>query len=86
MFYYVLHFPLLHLLAVGVCYARYGDAHWMFESARLDQYPISQPPGWGFSLPIVYLIWALVVVALFPACRWFAALKRRRADWWLAYL
>ena len=86
MFYYVLHFPLIHLLAVVVCYARYGDAHWMFESARLDQYPFTQPPGWGFSLPVVYLTWALVVLVMFPACRWFAALKQRRADWWLTYL
>ena len=86
MFYYVLHFPLIHLLAVVVCYARYGDAHWMFESARLDQYPFTQPPGWGFSLPFVYLTWALVVLVMFPACRWFAALKQRRADWWLTYL
>jgi uncharacterized membrane protein len=86
MFYYVLHFPLIHLLAVGVCYAQYGDAHWMFESARLDQYPITPPPGWGFSLPFVYLTWALVVLVMFPACRWFAALKQRRSDCWLAYL
>ena len=25
LFYYVLHFTLIHLLAVGVCYARYRD-------------------------------------------------------------
>jgi hypothetical protein len=35
---------------------------------------------------VVYLIWVLVVVALYPACRWFAALKQRRSDSWLSYL
>jgi uncharacterized membrane protein len=29
---------------------------------------------------------ALVVATLYPACRWFAAVKRRRSDWWLSYL
>lgn len=86
MFYYLLHVPLIHLLAVIVCYAHYGQAHWMFESPGFGQYPFTPPPGWGFSLPIVYLVWAFVVLALYPLCRWFAALKQRRADPWLSYL
>ena len=32
MFYYLLHIPLIHLLAIIVCFARYGQVHWMFES------------------------------------------------------
>jgi len=86
MFYFLLHLPLIHLLAVAVCYVRYGDAHWMFESPTLANYPFTRPPGWGFPLPAVYLVWALVVIALYPLCVWFAALKRRRTDWWLSYL
>ena len=39
MFYYLLHFPLIHLLAVAVCYARYGQVHWMFESPTIAQFP-----------------------------------------------
>src|SRR5579863_641289 len=85
MFYYLLHIPLIHLLAVVVCYARYGQVHWMFESPTLGQFPITPPPEWGFSLPIVYLVWAVVVLALYPLCRWFAALKQRRSDAWLSY-
>ena len=86
MFYYILHPLLLHLLAVGICYARYGAVHWMFESPSVDRFPITPPPGWGFSLPIVYLIWVSVVVALYPLCRWYGALKQRRSDVWLSYL
>ncbi|MGA9307224.1 MAG: heparan-alpha-glucosaminide N-acetyltransferase domain-containing protein [Candidatus Sulfotelmatobacter sp.] len=85
MFYYLLHIPLIHLLAVAVCYARYGQVHWMFESPTLRQFPITPPPGWGYSLPIVYLIWAVVVITLYPLCRWFAGLKQRRSDAWLSY-
>jgi uncharacterized membrane protein len=86
MFYYVLHFTLIHVLAVITCYVRYGSAHWMFESPDLGHYPFSAPPGWGYSLPIVYLVWAFVVVAMYPLCWWFAALKQRRSDAWLSYL
>jgi uncharacterized membrane protein len=86
LFYYVLHFALIHLLAVVTCYVRYGSAHWMFESPDLGHYPFSPPPGWGYSLPVVYLVWALVVVTMYPLCRWFAGLKQRRSDAWLSYL
>jgi uncharacterized membrane protein len=86
MFYFLAHMPLIHLLAVVVCFARYGAVHWMFESPTIGQFPITPPPGWGFSLPVVYLIWAFVVIALYPLCRWFARLKRRRSDAWLSYI
>ena len=86
MFYYMLHFALIHLLAVVVCLARYGSAHWMTESPDLGNYPFTPPPGWGFGLPVVYVVWGLVVVLMYPLCRWFAGVKRRRSEAWLSYL
>jgi uncharacterized membrane protein len=86
LFYYVGHFLLIHVLAVATCYLRYGSAHWMFESPDIAHYPFTAPPGWGFSLPVVYIAWAVVVAAMYPFCRWFAALKQRRNDAWLSYL
>jgi uncharacterized membrane protein len=85
LFYYVLHFALIHLLAVATCYARYGAAHWMFESPDLGHYPFTPPPGWGFSLPVVYLVWAIVVATMYPLCRWYAGVKQRRNSPWLSY-
>src|SRR3984957_5936303 len=85
MFYYLLHIPLIHLLAIAVCYSRYGQVNWMFESPSLGEFPITQPPGWGYSLPVVYLVWAVVVATLYPLCRWFAGVKRRRSDAWISY-
>lgn len=86
LFYFIVHLPLIHLLAVVTCYLRYGDAHWMFESPTLDRYPFTQPPGWGYSLPIVYALWALVVLMLYPLCVWFARYKRAHHSAWLSYL
>ncbi len=86
LFYYVLHFALIHAMAVVVTYVQHGAVHWMFESPNLDNYPFTPPPGWGFPLPIVYAVWASVVVVMYPLCVWFGALKRRRKDVWLSYL
>jgi uncharacterized membrane protein len=86
MFYYLLHFALIHVLAVLICYARYGHIHWMFESPDLAHFPVTQPPGWGLTLPLVYLIWAVVVIAMYPLCRWHSALKQRSNNPWLSYL
>jgi uncharacterized membrane protein len=86
LFYFLGHLTLIHAAAVVVCLFRYGDAHWMFESSRLDQYPFTQPPDWAFGLPVVYLVWLLVVLAMFPLCVWFAGVKQRGRSPWLSYL
>jgi uncharacterized membrane protein len=86
MFYYLLHFAFIHLLAVVICYARYQHVHWMFESPDLAHFPITQPPGWGLTLPLVYLLWAFVVLAMYPLCRWYAAVKQRSSNPMLSYL
>jgi uncharacterized membrane protein len=49
-------------------------------------FPITQPPGWGLALPLVYLIWAIVVVTMYPLCRWYASLKQRSSNPWLSYI
>ena len=57
-------------------------------SSRLPwtTFRFTAPPGWGFSLPTIYLVWVVVVVMLYPLCLWFARLKQRRTDAWLSYL
>ncbi|WP_246031143.1 DUF1624 domain-containing protein [Rhodanobacter lindaniclasticus] len=86
LFFYVLHFFLIHLLAVAASWWRYGRVSEMFESPDLAHFPFSQPSGWGASVPVLYLIWLAVLVLMFPLCRWYAGVKRRRTDWWLSYL
>ena len=86
MFYYLLHFALIHVLAVIICYARYGHIHWMFESPDLAQYPVTFPPSWGLTLPLVYFIWTFVVIAMYPLCRWYARVKQRSSNTLLSYL
>jgi uncharacterized membrane protein len=80
LFYYVIHIPLIHALAIVFAIVKYGPAvSELFKSGK-------PPEDYGYSLPVVYLIWVGVVLALYPVCRWFANAKRRRRDAWLSYL
>jgi uncharacterized membrane protein len=81
LFYYLLHLPLIHGLAVLLSFSKYGKASWLYGSS-----PAPRPPGYGYDLPVVYLVWIAAVLILYPVCRWFAEVKRRRRDAWLSYL
>jgi uncharacterized membrane protein len=86
LFFYVLHIFLIHLLAVVASYVRYGEVSEVFRSPDLGHFPFSAPPDWNLGLPFVYLVWVVVVIALYPLCRWYAGLRQRRRAWWLSYL
>ncbi len=85
-FFFLLHIPLIHLIALTACYVRYQHVHWMFESPSIAQFPFTAPPGWGLPLTGVYLLWGCVLIALYPLSDWFARLKQRRTDVWLRYV
>jgi hypothetical protein len=44
------------------------------------------PEGYTWSLALLYLVWAVAVIILYFACRWFAELKARRTDAWLRFV
>jgi uncharacterized membrane protein len=77
LFFYVLHLPVIHLVALGFAFARYDDVGFMFQNVAFAG-PAQLPAGYGYSLPVVFLVWLTVVVALYPVCHWFSRLKRRR--------
>jgi len=84
-FYYVLHIPLIHALALVVSAIRLGAVTpWLFTN-----HPMANPPapeGYTWSLGLLYLVWAIAIVLLYFPSRWYADLKARRTDWWLKYL
>ena len=85
-FYYIAHVLVIHLLVTVEAFARYGSASIVTQSPTLDRFPMTEPPGWPASLPVVYAAWALVVVILYPLCRWYARYKREHDYAWLGYL
>ena len=85
LFYYLLHFTLIHAIAAVVCLVRFGSVWYMFESPDLAHFPFTAPPGWGYSLPMVYFWWLVVVTAAYLPCRWYVRVKAR-GRWWMSYL
>jgi uncharacterized membrane protein len=84
-FFYMLHIPLIHLLAVAYTGVRDGGVSpWLFTNHPMGNPPA--PDGYVWSLAELYAVWAVAIAILYVACRWFADLKRRRNDWWLRYL
>ena len=84
-FFYVLHIPLIHGLALVVSRARLGVVSpWLFANHPMGNPP--PPDGYTWSLGLLYLVWAVTIVILTIACRWFADLKARRTDAWLRFL
>jgi uncharacterized membrane protein len=81
--FYVLHLYLGVAAALALAAARgYGLAD-IAGFARSGE----PPPGFGLGLAGAYAAFVVIVAALYPVCRWFAAVKRRRADLWqLRYL
>ena len=84
-FYYLLHIPLIHLLALGVSLLRFGEiVPWLFANHPMNPGPM--PEGYRWSLGLLYLVWAAAVGILYVPCRRYAAFKSNRRDWWLGYL
>jgi uncharacterized membrane protein len=78
-FYYALHIPLIHMAAIFVSVLRTGQvSSWLFQNHPVMVPPA--PPGYVWSLGLLYVVWLIVVMTLFLPCRWFATLKQRRRD------
>jgi uncharacterized membrane protein len=84
LFFYLLQWPLAHAIAITVSYLAGKEIGYYFLNP--PALFTTAPPGAGFDLPVVYACWILAILLLYPLCRWFADVKRRRRDWWLSYL
>ena len=84
-FFYITHIYLIHMLAMlalavtGWDWREYILSAGAFLSGRLE--------GFGFGLGIVYVMWAMVLVILYPLCRWYQKFRENHPTWWwLGYL
>jgi uncharacterized membrane protein len=82
MLYYLLHIPLIHLLAIGVM--RWRGA---FDPAWYDTAPYtSVPPEGQWSLPLLYLVFVVAIALLYPLCAWYARVKASAPKVWMRYI
>jgi peptidoglycan/LPS O-acetylase OafA/YrhL len=84
-FYYLLHIPVIHLLACVVSLARFGTvAPWLFGNHPTGAGPA--PDGYMWSLALLYAVFVVAVAILYVPSRWFARVKSTGRYPWLRYL
>jgi uncharacterized membrane protein len=82
-FYYILHFYLLHTILVIAFYvAGYGSKDIIPQNSPF----LFRPDRFGYPLWGVYLVWLLVILILYPLCKWYNKYKSTHHQWWLSYL
>ena len=83
MFYYILHWNLIHCLMFGMVLLQ----GFSWEEIPIGTFSFGRPPHSGIELGPIYLVWLGVVLALYPLCRWYARYKAaHRENKWLSYL
>lgn len=81
--FYVMH---LYVGVAGALALAYARGYRLDDIVAFAQSG-APPAGFGAGLAGAYVAWIAVVLGLYPLCRWFAEVKRRRTDlWWLSYL
>ena len=87
MFYYLIHIPLIHGLAL---IAAMATGYHASDMVNLVNWVTNNPAlkGYGFSLLTVYGIWIVIILVLYPLCYWYDQYKRSHSatQKWLSYL
>ena len=82
MFYYLLHIPVIHVLALAMWYLRDGNTH----AANFVTAPYVWMPDARWPLWLLYLVFVIAVAVLYPMCRWYAEYKARTRAAWTRYV
>jgi uncharacterized membrane protein len=83
MFYYILHFYIIHTIAIIVFFAQGFSTS---EIVTKNNPFLFKPPGFGFGLEGVYAVWLFVFLVLFPLCKKYNRYKSTHKQWWLSYI
>lgn len=83
MFYYILHWYLVHLSMIGMSLIQ------GYSLADIPSGPLNfgRPAGAGISLGLVYVVWISLVLLLYPLCNWYGRYKASHPEiGWLRYV
>ncbi len=93
LYFYVVHWPMLHLFAIGLTLWRELPTAWLFQPPNMavlsTDAAFGRGTGWqpnfGLDLPTVFLIWVLAAIIMYPGCMRYARLKFVRRPRWGSY-
>jgi uncharacterized membrane protein len=85
LFFYVAHIYLIHIIALGAAFLTGFSLSDMIFNTWVTDSPNLK--GYGFSLPVVYLIWIVIMAILLPLCIRYDRYKQaNKANTLLSYL
>ena len=80
-----MHIPLIRGAACVVSLIRTGAVSpWLFTNHPIS--PGELPPGYRWSLALLYLVFVICVVTLYFPCRWYADVRAKKRSALLSYL
>jgi len=82
LFFYIIHLWLIHLTAILLALPKYG------VKAIIMPFIVSSvmPADYGYDLPMIYNIWIIMIILLYPLCNWYRNYKTKYPNKWLKYL
>lgn len=85
LFYYFLHILVIHIFAIILLIINDGDPSIMFKMTPYLGHQ-QQLVEYGYPLWVVYSVWVIVILILYPACYKYMKYKSTSNKWWLSYL
>ena len=74
LFFYLVHIYAIHLLAlVSLEISGRSWSEWIITA---EGFMSGSLADFGFDLVVVYFVWALVMLGMFPPCKWYRAYKK----------
>ncbi len=84
-FFYIVHIYLIHFLAIVAIVI--SGRSWTDYIINAEAYLNQTTADFGYPLYVVYLVWALVILMMYPLCKWYRVYKKgHRENWLLAYI
>ena len=85
LFYYFSHVFLIHITAIIFLIIENKDYGIMLNMTPFlpNQYQLME---YGYPLWVVYLVWVIVILILYPICNKYMKYKSNSKKWWLSYL
>lgn len=85
LFYYFIHILIIHMLAIILLVLTNKDYSIMFNMTPYLPGQ-NQLVEYGYPLWVVYVVWFIVILILYPLCYKYMKYKSNSKKWWLSYL
>jgi hypothetical protein len=85
LYFFIIHFYLIHFGALLLFMIKTRQSFFQIDFHFSKSFGGITEEG-GYNLFWVYVFWILIVMMMYPWCRWYSQYKNSNKKWWLGYL